>query len=85
MATLVFWLGHFIIGYAYYLRYFRLLTEEEWEHEKEKAYAGKSQSHIEMMENFRKNKPFILALYLIVGYINLIVHAKKLLTKKGMK
>ena len=83
METLIIWSGHFIIGSAYYLRFFLFKTKAEFDKEIDKAYETMSHSEIETGKAVMENKWAVLALYLIVGYFNLFLHAKR--TYKNLK
>lgn len=83
-SSIVLWAGHFIVGTAYYLRKYLLLTKVEKQNKIDQMVS--EDLPIEEIEKIVDNKLLVFVGYLLVGYINIVLSfwrvCKKLAKRK---
>lgn len=81
--NIILWVGHFLIGFIYYLRFYLLVTKEEFDEGVKRAIEEKPE--VEQMIPLLKRKGLVLMIFLIIGYCNLLITLKKIISKMMKK
>lgn len=73
--------GHLVMGFAYYMKYAWFQTEEGYQEERKRALERFSESELEMGEELFNTTWFVLLMYLLFGYFNILFSLNRLYRK----